>query len=41
MGVEEIGRLKQPEAENRKLKQLVDGLSLDKPTLEDVLSRKL
>ena len=41
MGVDEIRRLKQLEEENRKLKQLVADLSLDKLTLQDVLSKKL
>lgn len=39
MGVEEIRRLKQLEEENRKLKQLVADLSLDKLMLQDVLSK--
>ncbi len=41
MGVAELRRLKQLEEENRKLKQLVADLSLDKHMLQDVLSRKL
>jgi len=41
MGVDEIRRLKQLEDENRKLKQLVADLSLDKLMLQDVLSKKL
>ena len=41
MGVGEIRRLKQLEEENRKLKQLVADLSLDKLMLQDVLSKKL
>ena len=41
MGVGEIRRLKQLEEENRKLKQLVGDLSLDKLMLQDVLSKKL
>lgn len=41
MGVGEIRRLKQMEEENRKLKQLVADLSLDKLMLQDVLSKKL
>jgi putative transposase len=41
MGVDEIRRLTQPEEENRKLKQLVADLSLDKLMLQDVLSKKL
>jgi len=41
MGVGEIRRLKQWEEENRKLKQLVADLSLDKLMLQDVLSKKV
>jgi putative transposase len=41
MGVGEIRRLKQLEEENRKLKQLVADLSLDKLMLQDVVSKKL
>jgi putative transposase len=41
MGVDEIRRLKKLEEENRKLKQLVADLSLDKLMLQDVLSKKL
>ena len=41
MGLDEIRRLKQVEEENRKLKQRVADLSLDKLMLQDVLSRKL
>ncbi len=41
MGVGEIRRLKQLEEENRKLKQLVADLSLDKLMRQDVLSKKL
>ena len=41
MGVGEIRRLKQLEEENRKLKQLVADLSLDKLMLQDVLSKKI
>ena len=37
----ELRRLKDLEEENRKLKQLVADLSLDKTTLQDVLSKKL
>lgn len=40
MGVAEIRRLKQLEDENRKLKQLVADLTLDKTMLQDVLRRK-
>lgn len=41
MGLAEIRRLKQLEDENRKLKQLVADLSLDKQMLQDVLSKKV
>ena len=41
MGVGEIRRLKQLEEENRKLKQLVADLSLDKLMLQKVLSKKV
>ena len=41
MGVGETRRLKQLEEENRKLKQLVADLSVDKLMLQDVLSRKV
>jgi len=37
----EVRRLKQLEEENRRLKQMVADLSLDKCMLQDVLSRKL
>jgi putative transposase len=37
----ELRRLKQLEEEDRRLKQLVAGLSLDKHILQDVLSKKL
>ena len=37
MGVAELRRLKQLEEENRKLKQLVADLSLDKPMLQEAL----
>jgi putative transposase len=40
MGVAEVRRLKQLEEENRKLKQLVADLSLDKKMLQDVLGKK-
>ena len=40
MGVAELRRLRQLEEENRKLKQLVADLSLDKHILQDVLSKK-
>jgi len=41
LGVAEIRRLKQLEDENRRLKQLVADLTLDKQMLQDVLSKKL
>ena len=41
LGVGELRRLKQPEDEDRKLKQLLADLSLDKHILQDVLSKKV
>ena len=41
LGVAELRRLRTLEEENRKLKQLVANLSLDKKMLQDVLSKKL
>lgn len=41
LGVSELRRLKQLEDENRRLKQIVADLSLDKQMLQDVLSKKL
>ena len=41
MGVSELRRLRQLEEENRKLKQLIADLSLDKVMLQDVLRKKL
>ena len=41
MGVPEVRRLKILEEENRKLKQLVADLSLDKQMLQDVLRKKV
>lgn len=41
LGVAELRRIRQLEEENRKLKQLVADLSLDKVMLQDVLSKKL
>lgn len=41
MGVAELRRLRQLKEENRKLKQLVADLSLDKAMLQDVIERKL
>lgn len=40
MGVSELRRLRQLEEENRKLKQLVADLSLNKIMLQDVLKKK-
>ena len=40
MGVAEVRRLRILEEENRKLKQLVVDLSLDKQMLQDVLRKK-
>jgi putative transposase len=40
LGVSELRRLRQLEEENRKLKQLVADLSLDKAMLQDVLGKK-
>ena len=41
MGIAELRRLKQLEEENRRLKQLVADLALDKVMLQDVLRKKL
>ncbi len=41
MGVSEVRRLKQLEEENRKLKQLVADLSLDKAMLQEIARKKL
>lgn len=41
LGTSELRRLKMLEEENRKLKQMVADLSLDKAMLQDVLSKKL
>jgi putative transposase len=41
MGTAEVRRLRQLEDENKKLKQLVADLSLDKKMLQDVLAKKL
>jgi putative transposase len=41
MGVVELRRLRQLEEENRRLKQLVADLALDKVMLQDVLRKKL
>ncbi len=41
MGVPELRELRQLRSENRKLKQLVADLSLDKHMLQEVLSKKV
>ena len=41
LGVSELRRLRQLEEENRRLKQLVADLSLDKQMLQDVIKKKL
>jgi putative transposase len=41
MGVAELRRVKQLEEENRRLKQVVADLTLDKHMLQDVLSKKV
>ena len=41
MGMAELRRLRQLEEENRKLKQLVADLSLDKTMLQEVIAKKL
>lgn len=41
MGVSELRRVKQLEDENRRLKQVVADLTLDKQMLSDVLSKKV
>ena len=41
MGVIELGRLRQLEEENNRLKKLVADLSLDKHILQEVLSKKV
>jgi putative transposase len=41
MGIAELRRLRVLEEENRKLKQLVADLSLDKQMLQDVLRKKV
>ena len=40
MGVSELNKLKQLEAENQRLKKLAADLSLDKHILQEVLSKK-
>jgi putative transposase len=41
MGVTELRKLRQLEEENRKLKQLVADLSLDKHMLQEIVRKKL
>jgi putative transposase len=41
LGVSEVRRLRQLEDENRRLKQIVADLSLDKEMLQDVIRKKL
>jgi putative transposase len=41
MGVSELGRLRQLEEENNRLKKLVADLALDKHILQEVLSKKV
>lgn len=41
MGLAELRRLRQLEDENRKLRNLVAGLSLDKAMLQDVFSKEI
>jgi putative transposase len=41
LGTSELRRMKELEEENRRLKQLVADLSLDKQILQDVLSKKV
>lgn len=41
MGIAELRRVKQLEDENRRLKQVVADLTLDKHMLQDVLSKKV
>ncbi len=41
LGPSEVRKLKQLEEENRKLKQMVANLSLDKQMLQDVLKKKI
>jgi putative transposase len=41
MGIAELRRLRQLQEENRKLKQLVADLTLDKHMLQEVLSKKV
>ena len=41
LGVADVRRLKQLEAENKRLKQMVADLSLDKEMLQEVIRKKL
>ena len=41
LGVSNLRKMKQLEEENRRLKQLVADLSLDKQMLQDVIKKKL
>jgi putative transposase len=41
MGIADVRRLKQLEAENQRLKQMVADLSLDKEMLQEVIRKKL
>ena len=41
MGVAELRRLKQLQDENTRLKQIVADLTLDKPMLQEVVTKKL
>ena len=41
MGIPEVRKLKNLEDENKKLKQLVADLSLDKHMLQEILSKKI
>ena len=41
LGVSELRRLRELDAENKKLKQLVAGLTLDKHMLTEVIQKKL
>jgi len=41
MGISEVRKLKNLEDENKKLKQLVADLSLDKHMLQEILSKKV
>ena len=41
LGTTELRRLRQLEEENRKLKQMVADLSLDKHMLQEILSKKI